>query len=459
MSDLEPPAVDAQTKPSGRPAQVVRWLGFVLIGSSIASLIVMHTLSGWLAGVHPGGALVLNGHQPSALLTLADDELERLRRRTEPAASASPTATERNRPPATDGADDNVPPAHSAADLAAASLAANPFGAGGFKTLALAAEHDGDIDRADELMRAAAKRSHSEAEALVWLLRRDFATHRYDDAALEADILMRSFPNLVPNVTLVLARMAEQPETKAIVAKLLATAPPWRRGFFNSLSGAITDLRTPLNLLNDLVGTSAPPTAAEINSYMTFLVQHRRYDVAQFTWLLFLPPEQLAKVGLLNNGNFSQPASGSPFDWTIQAGAGSTVDFAPLPNDTGRALVVEFGIGRIEFNGVHQTVVLAPGAYRLRGQYKGQLKGRRGLQWQVTCMWVSGYKLLKAGDMLMGSGSAAWSEFTLDFTVPANDCSAQLISLVFAARSASEQLVSGSMSFADLELAKAATPQ
>jgi hypothetical protein len=55
--------------------------------------------------------------------------------------------------------------------------------------------------------------------------------------------------------------------------------------------------------------------------------------------------------------------------------------------------------------------------------------------------------------MLNGTG-ASWKDFEFSFTIP-DDCPAQYVSLIFDARSASEQFISGSAWFDDLEI----TPQ
>jgi len=112
-------------------------------------------------------------------------------------------------------------------------------------------------------------------------------------------------------------------------------------------------------------------------------------------WLQFLPQEQLASAGLLFNGDFESRPSGLPFDWVITAGSGVTIDLARRPDDAGRrALLVEFGHGRADFRGIAQFVMLPPGSYLLKGQYRGQLVGRRGLEWRISCAasWRAGFR-------------------------------------------------------------------
>ncbi len=99
-----------------------------------------------------------------------------------------------------------------------------------------------------------------------------------------------------------------------------------------------------------------------------------------------------------------------------------------------------------------QLLLLTPGSYRLKGKFKGETRGRRGLQWSIRCAG-SGKAALGEGPMFVGV-APKWSDFDFTFTVPDAGCRAQELRLVLAARSASEQLVSGAVWYDDLQISR-----
>ena len=215
----------------------------------------------------------------------------------------------------------------------------------------------------------------------------------------------------------------------------------------------MTDVRTPLGLLLALKKGPAPPTADEIGSYISFLIEHKFYELAYYTWLQFLPSDELRSAGLLFNGNFNVPPSETPFNWVIRQGPGVTIDIVPRPDDSSRhALLVDFLYGRVEYHSVSELVMLAPGTYQFTAQYKGKLVGPRGLKWRFFC---AGGANTPIGESAMISGLAStWKPVEFTFTVPAADCRAQYVRLDLDARMASEQLVSGSMLFGELRVSR-----
>ena len=208
----------------------------------------------------------------------------------------------------------------------------------------------------------------------------------------------------------------------------------------------------PLEFLLSLRKTASPPKDVEIKNMVRGLVGKGQYDLAYYAWLQFLPAAELSRVGLLYNGSFEAEPSGMPFDWTIHQGTGTRVEISDAPQQSsGRALKIEFGHGRIDFRGVSQVMMLAPGSYRFKGRYIGSVLGRRGLLWRITCLAPSRNHI---GETPMINGIARdWKDFDLVFEVPQN-CRSQNISLVFDARSASERFVSGTIWFDDLNIVR-----
>ena len=145
------------------------------------------------------------------------------------------------------------------------------------------------------------------------------------------------------------------------------------------------------------------------------------------------------------------PLTNMPFDWIIPSSPGATVGIATPAGETRKALHVAFVQGRVDFQGVHQHLVLTPGRYHLKVSQKGEVTGRRGLQWIVQC--VENAERLGETPMFLGT-IADWQEVEAVFTVPEGSCRLQQIRLHLAARSASEQLVKGAAWFTDAQIVK-----
>ena len=123
----------------------------------------------------------------------------------------------------------------------------------------------------------------------------------------------------------------------------------------------------------------------------SFLIGHKLYDLAYYTWLQFLPVEELREAGLLFNGSFDVAPSGLPFDWVITPGSGVTVDIVPKPDSNGKhALLVDFAYGRVDYHSVRQLVMLAPGTYEFKGQYQGPARWSAGPEMaDCVCKWTN----------------------------------------------------------------------
>ncbi len=447
-------------------------------------MIAAGSLPAYLARSHPELALYLNPSHADALIRLAERDLApHLRQLAQRIAEAQNTAgaqatsadTTADAPapaPATEAAETSSAPTAEDDDGNAArsntqsaalvpledikarierALETAPLQASAYRMLGQIAILMGDAEAADAHMRAAVTLSKREPVALDWQMRRALLARDFQTVITNADILMRTEPELVEQVAPFLIGVFEagSDEARQQIANLLGVAPNWRLEFLRTVIDKSRSPQTPLDLLLSLRETPTPPSDFEIERGIQGLLRRDQQEMAYFSWLQFLPPEELAKAGFLYNGDFHTNDGGAPFNWRIGAGRGARVAIVSKPGDEqDRALRITFGFGRIELPRIRQLLLLAPGSYRISGTYQGRVLGPRGLRWQVGC-GARGRPMLGASDMISGAAET-WSRFAFDITVPASDCTMQAIELILDARSESERLVRGEVWFDDL---------
>jgi hypothetical protein len=450
---------------------------FILAAGAVVLtwLVISQSLAAYLAGVAPKKALRLDARQPDALVNVADQMLNGFA-----GANGLVADTETQSPaPHQDGAAaatgaaassqssgsisvfDIVDQQHSinlatARARAEAGLASDPLNARALRVLGQIADAAKDDAGALKFMRAAARLSLHDPIADYWLMVKSAEAKDYQATIYYADVLLRTTPDLSHYVVPMLAHLAEDKDTAGLLKTELLDDPPWRSAFLQELPASVTDARTPLDLLMALRQTPDPPTSDEVNRYLNFLIAHNLYDLAYYTWLQFLPSQDLRNAGLLYNGSFAIAPSGSPFDWVITPGSGVTVDVEARSDANGEAaLVLNFEYGRVDYHSVTQLIMLTPGHYQFSGQYQGNLIGPRGLRWRIACAETPTTPIAEGA--MIGGRATAWRDTTLDVTVPEQNCRAQYLSLDLDARMPSEQFVTGSIRFSELRIARLAT--
>jgi hypothetical protein len=445
----------------------------------LAWLVMSRSLAAYLADVAPQAALRLNSGQPEALTNLADRMLNDTA-----GTNGRVDATDQASAPQKDAGNDTsggagnedrnsalANRAFSAFDLisqkqsidlpavraaAEAGLRNEPLNARALRLLGQVSDAAKNDTDAANFMQAAAKLSLHDNLADSWLMLKSFAAKDYQATVYYADILLRTTPELSQYVVPILARIAEDKGSAGLIKTALAGDPPWRDLFFQMLPTSITDARTPLDLLLALRTGANPPSPEDLNRYLNFLVQHKMYELAYYTWLQFLPADELRNAGLLYNGGFEIAPTGSPFDWIMPQGSGVTVDIEARPDaDGGHALLLNFQYGRVDYASVTQLIMLAPGRYHFTGRFRGELVGPRGVKWRIACAETRSSRLAE-GPMINGR-VPSWSDTGFDFTVPAQNCRAQYLSLDLDARMASESFVNGSVWFDDLQISRLAS--
>jgi hypothetical protein len=451
----------------------------VLAGCALllAWLVLSRSFAAYLAEVAPQAALRLNAEQPEALTNLAErllndsggtdartgvtDQIPQKDAGTDTGGAAGDAGANAALANRAFSAFDlisqkqsiDLPAVRAAAE---AGLRHEPLNARALRLLGQVSDAAKNDAAAASFMQAAAKLSLHDNLADSWLMLKSFAAKDYQATVYYADILLRTTPELSEYVVPILARIAEDKNSAGLIKTTLAGDPPWRDQFFQMLPASITDARTPLDLLLALRTGATPPPPEDVNRYLNFLVQHKLYELAYYTWLQFLPADELRNAGLLYNGGFEIAPTGSPFDWIMPPGSGVTVDIEARPDGgSGQALLLNFQYGRVDYAGVAQLIMLAPGRYHFTGRVKGELTGPRGLKWRVACAETRDNRLAE-GPMINGR-VPSWSDTGFDFTVPAQNCRAQYLSLNLDARMASESFVNGSMWFDDLQISRLAS--
>jgi hypothetical protein len=465
----------------------LRVLAILALGLLLVWQIITRSLVAYLASASPETALALAPSDPETLLNLIDRELTgRLeaaqRAQPSPAASDDHAPLAATPPNTTDGiakwaqmgaratavdqlrgsfgapANDSTASGFHPSDeqmraWAELALVHDPLNARALRILGQLAAADGDEESAEKFMQAAASRSLHERLPIYYLMQKRLQQKNYPQAVYFADALLRTTPEVLPNLMPALAFMAETPSAAGELKSVLSKNPPWRAGFLAALPSSVSDARTPLDVLL-AIKDSSTPTTADLRSYLDFLVSKKLYELAYYTWLQFLPVEQLSKVGNLYNGSFELTPSGLPFDWVIASGAGVTTEILPRTDADGEnALFISFEQGRVEFNGVTQLLMLAPGDYEFKGKFKGELIGPRGLKWRIAC--AGGSAPLGESAMMIGA-HPIWKDIEFSFTVPSGECRAQQLRLDLDARMSSEQLITGSVWIDELQISRRA---
>jgi hypothetical protein len=410
-----------------------------LAAVALGWLTIVHSLSSYLARGAPERALWLNPRQPDALLKLAEVTLA-----AEPATgpSTAPDATQRDA---------------DVRRLALRALEVNPLEARAFALLAELAERNNDRAGANDLRQAAIRRSLREPNVIYRLIIQNMETGKLDHAAALTDLLLRTEPDTYKAVLPVLVQLSETDAGLAALTTILTRNPEWRPLFFTELPGMTKNTRAPQELLLRLKDTANPPNNVELRSYLNFLLQNNLSGLAYYTWLQFTPPEHFDTGSLLFNGHFTRQPTGLAFDWVVHAGAGVNSEIVRRPNSNGdNGLNLEFGGGRIDFHAVAQALVLPPGRYRFTGRHKGRLVGQRGLRWRLSCGGKEVGAPLLETPMLLGL-HAAWVDFDFAFTVPDQLCRGQNLQLIHESRSPSEQMLTGSVWYKDLEIRRVAS--
>jgi hypothetical protein len=329
----------------------------------------------------------------------------------------------------------------------------NPTDGPTYAVLARIKEEDGKFNEAGEAMQAAAlmapRRVDVQLEvARFWFRRGDIArAMKHLDVALTFGGSLREeiFPDLL--------KLAEDPATREIAhAKLLKQRITWWPQFFNHAAAKATSVETLRALFQMQADGPNAVTTEGLRAYLQRLQRENLWIESYLVWLNNLRKDQLNAIGNLFNGGFEEEISNLGFDWIVTPASQVVVDTASTYGATGhKALRVVFRGPRIQFQHVHQYLMLDPGAYSLHGRVRpDNLETSEGIQWSIYC--VGNAKALARSERFTGTDH--WQHFTAQFQIPAQDCAVQMLRLELAGRSALDYEAKGAIWFDDLSIAR-----
>lgn len=420
----------------------------------MAWAVLAHTLPSYLAESDAETALRINGKNTKAILELSDPQIREL---VDVGNGSESRLGSFARLPNDEAASKPATNPQDKTTLRLLTLAAienDPLSAQAFANLGILAALDGEDDKANLFMSAAARRSHRQKIAVYWMMRQSFEDGSMHKALEFSDALLRLSPQAINATAPILGRIAEDETGSGEFLETLKANPPWRGAFFSHLKGNITDARTPLTLLLSLKASSSPPASQELDSYSALLRDAGLYELAYNAWLQFLAPEQLQVAGFLFNGSFDFAPSASPFDWDMRAKQGVVIDRVAVSGNP--MLEIQFSGSRINPVLTSQTTMLMPGDYVLAGEAQGLVRSRRGLRWRVRC--VADNKVIGESAPLNGALDNK-EKFEASITIPPTNCRAQRVELAIEAFSGSDTMTTGQIRFDNLTLRRRQTTQ
>lgn len=336
-------------------------------------------------------------------------------------------------------------------ELALRAISADPLNARAFTLLAGVTD---DPAQSTAYMRAAISRSRRQSGPVFSMMHRAYEDQDYAKSLQYADILFRSRPELNDFVTRYLSQFLVQPDARQLLVAKLSQDPPWRTRFLQTLIRVLAKQpQTIAPLFTELRAVQSPPGDRAFNAYLNRLIDVDRVTTAYEHWAQIQSADTLNAIGFVNNASFETIIADSPFDWSIGRSRNAVIEAAASADapDGRRVLDIRFQGARARLGRVRQVLVLGAGKYQLTGIYRGRLTAKRGLRWRLRCLSSASRARLGQTEQIRGQ-VREWTRFTTSFNVPSTNCQGQSVELVHDARSASEQLISGRISFDQIRI-------
>jgi tetratricopeptide (TPR) repeat protein len=336
---------------------------------------------------------------------------------------------------------------------ALAALQAYPLEGKAYRVLGQIAEAEKNSELAFDLFQKAVRYSPRDLESHLWLMNYSLRKEKSDAAVQHLDSLLRMQIDLLPPLMPTIGGLAVRPESQPALIRVLMKNPAWRTPALNTLMAEKGAAEKYAFFFNRLSKTGKGLNESEQKAWLNALNQNQQWSLAYLNWATQLPAARQLALGNLFNGDFEHEPLDTEFDWQFGNVPGASIELAAREGMTGqKALRVYFDDRRVPFSHLKQTLVLPPGSYRLSGRgFADDLRTDLGLVWSVQCL---GTGIPLASSEPWKGRSPQWQPLSMEFAVPADQCSAQSLSLKLPARVPSEQVIAGSIWFDDLRVQK-----
>lgn len=296
--------------------------------------------------------------------------------------------------------------------LARKALLRSPVEVGAIRSLAIVAALRDQPALASTYIALAAQTSKRDAGTQAWLLRQHLAEGRIPDAVRAADLLLRSDQASWPLVLPQLVPLIRDPRADAALIDALRSIPPWRGPFLQLAGKTYPAEAEPYALFRRLKRAGTPPSAGETITYFTTPAPWPDPGLMLRRWVA-LVPDGAGAAGLVRDGGFEGLVGPPPFNWKYYDEGVVAARLADHPDGAGHAAELTFD-GSRRGGLLNQLLVLAPGRYRLRAEYRADSAvDPAALGWELRC-----------GDAAPFASSSvpvdadAWRGFAFEFEVP-----------------------------------------
>ena len=277
-------------------------------------------------------------------------------------------------------------------------------------------------DLGDRLLAMAARRNPRSRYTLLLELDRHVRRGRTEEAAETIGVLTRFFPEVSEFLVAELGRMAADPGSRAAVRHVMATDPQIRTSVLEQMSrdGANPDVILALAGPQPRIaaGAEAPRWQLLLLDGMVERGQARE-ALAIWSRLVGIDPE--VRTGGLYDPGFAGLPGPPPFNWNLETGADGYAE----RDGSGGMLAQYYGRGNATL--ARQLLVLAPGAYRISFDVKGEADAEHGrLAWVLACH-PGGQRLV---DLQLTGIDFTGRQLSADFSIPDAGCASQWLRLV-----------------------------